>query len=72
VKNRGTGVGVKVGAGVNVTVAVAGSGGVGDAVAAGEDKSTCVGIGVDELQAVRNINPIKVFRNLWFLFMCEL
>ena len=71
VKNKGTGVGINVGAGVNVIVAVAGSGGVGDAVAGG-DNSTCTGTGVDVLQAVSTIIPIKVFRNLFFLFMLEL
>jgi hypothetical protein len=71
VKNNGTGVGVKVGAGVKVIVAVAGWGGVGDAVG-GTDNSTCVGMCVDVLQAVRNKIPIRVLRNPCFLFMSEL
>lgn len=65
------GVGVNVGAGVNVSVAVAGAGGVGGAVV-GEDNSACAGTGVEVLQAVRNIIPIRVARSVCFLFMVEL
>ena len=67
----GMGVGVNVGAGVNVSVAVAGAGGVGGAVV-GEGNSTCVGTGVEVLQAVRKMIPIRVVRSGSFLFMTEL
>ena len=65
------GVGVNVGAGVNVSVAVAGAGGVGGAIV-GEGNSTCVGTGVEVLQAVRKMIPIRVVRSGSFLFMTEL
>lgn len=71
VKYMGMGVGVNVGAGVNVSVAVAGAGGVGGAVV-GEGNSTCVGTGVEVLQAVRKMIPIRVVRSGSFLFMTEL
>lgn len=71
VKYKGMGVGVNVGAGVNVSVAVAGAGGVGGAVV-GEGNSTCVGTGVEVLQAVRKMIPIRVVRSGSFLFMTEL
>ena len=67
----GIGVGVNVGAGVNVNVAVAGAGGVGGAMV-GEGNSTCVGTGVEVLQAVRKMIPIRVVRSVCFLFMTEL
>ena len=65
------GVGVNVGAGVDVSVAVAGAGGVGGAVV-GEGRDTCVGTGVEVLQAVRKMIPIRVVRSGSFLFMTEL
>jgi hypothetical protein len=65
------GVGVNVGAGVNVSVAVTGAGGVGGAMV-GEGNSACVGTGVEVLQAVRNMIPIRVVRSGCFLFMAEL
>ena len=71
VKYMGIGVGVNVGAGVNVNVAVAGAGGVGGAMV-GEGNSTCVGTGVEVLQAVRKMIPIRVVRSRSFLFMTEL
>ena len=67
----GMGVGVNVGAGVNVSVAVAGAGGVGGAMV-GEGNSTCVGTGVEVLQAVRKMIPIRVVRSGSFLFIPEL
>ena len=67
----GMSVGVNVGAGVNVSVAVAGAGGVGGAMV-GEGNSTCVGTGVEVLQAVRKMIPIRVVRSGSFLFMTEL
>lgn len=60
-------VALTVGAGVKVNVAVAGSGGV-----VGEDNSTCVGTGVELLQAVRNIIPTKVVMSMCILVMAEL
>lgn len=71
VKYMGMGVEVNVGAGVNVSVAVAGAGGVGGAIV-GEGNSTCVGTGVEVLQAVRKMIPIRVVRSGSFLFMTEL
>ena len=71
VKYMGMGVGVNVGAGVNVSVAVAGAGGVGGAMV-GEGNSTCVGTGVEVLQAVRKMIPIRVVRSGIFLFIPEL
>ena len=71
VKYKGTDVGVNVGAGVNVSVAVAGAGGVGGAIV-GEGNSTCVGTGVEVLQAVRKMIPIRVVRSGSFLFIPEL
>ena len=71
VKYMGIGVGVNVGAGVNVNVAVAGAGGVGGAMV-GEGNSTCVGTGVEVLQAVRKMIPIRVVRSGSFLFIPEL
>lgn len=71
VKYMGMGVGVNVGAGVNVNVAVAGAGGVGGAMV-GEGNSTCVGTGVEVLQAVRKMIPIRVVKSVYFLFMTEL
>ena len=71
VKYMGMGVEVNVGAGVNVSVAVAGAGGVGGTMV-GEGNSTCVGTGVEVLQAVRKMIPIRVVRSGSFLFMTEL
>jgi len=67
----GMGVGVNVGAGVNVNVAVAGASRVGGAMV-GEGNSTCVGTGVEVLQAVRKMIPIRVVRSVCFFFMTEL
>lgn len=69
----GVGVAERVGAGVaeRVSVAVAGAGGVGGAMV-GEGNSTCVGTGVEVLQAVRKMIPIRVVRSVCFLFMTEL
>lgn len=64
-------VGVIVGVGVNVGVAVAGMVGVWGAVV-GEGNSTCVGTGVEALHAVRRVIPIKVIKDVVFLFMAEL
>ena len=69
VKNNGAGanVALTVGAEVAKRAVVAGTGAV-----VGEGNSTCVGTGVELLQAVRNIIPTKVVRSMCFLVMTEL